>query len=120
MRKPPFHKSFLNAFRGIFIMMKSERNFQLELVAFVANLFLIFYLNLSKTDSVLILMVSSGVLAAEIFNTAIEKICDIIQPEFDERIGFIKDISAGTVLLMALISVITGALIYWKYIFHQH
>ncbi|WP_294286745.1 diacylglycerol kinase family protein [uncultured Chryseobacterium sp.] len=118
MRKPLLHQSFLNAFRGIFMMIKSERNFQLEVAAFLINLFLIFYLDLSTIDTILILTVSSGVLAAEMFNTAIEKICDIIQPEFDPRIGFIKDIAAGAVLLMALISVITGILIYWKYIFH--
>lgn len=118
MRKPLLHQSFLNAFRGIFMMIKSERNFQLESGAFLINLFLIFYLHLSTPDAVLILLVSSGVLAAEIFNTAIEKICDIIRPEFDPRIGFIKDIAAGAVLLMALTSVITGILIYWKYIFY--
>lgn len=117
MRKPPVYKSFLNAFRGIFMVMKSERNFQLELLAFVVNLFLIFYLHLSMPDAILILIVSSGVLAAEVFNTAIEKICDLIQPEFDQRIGFIKDISAGAVLLMAFISIMTGVLVYWKYLF---
>lgn len=117
MRKPLLHLSFLNAFRGIFMMIKSERNFQLELAAFLINLFLIFYLHLSIPDAVLILVVSSGVLAAEIFNTAVEKICDIIQPEFDPRIGFIKDISAGAVLLLAAVSVVTGVLVYWNYIF---
>lgn len=117
MRKPPVHKSFFNAFRGIFLMMKWERNFQIETVAFLINLFLIFYLKLTTTDTVLILIICSGVLAAEIFNTAIEKICDIIHPEFDKRIGFIKDISAGAVLLMTIVSVITGVLIYWKYLF---
>lgn len=116
MRKPPIHKSFLNAFRGVFLMMKKERNFQIELLAFLINLFLIFYLKLSTIDTILILVVSFGVLIAEIFNTAIEKICDIIQPEFDKRIGFIKDISAGAVVLMAIVSVIAGVLIYWKYI----
>ncbi|RTZ50429.1 diacylglycerol kinase family protein [Chryseobacterium arthrosphaerae] len=40
------------------------------------------------------LLVSAAVLSAEIFNTAIERICDLIQPDFDPRIGFIKDISA--------------------------
>lgn len=63
-------------------------------------------------------MVSFGVLSAEIFNTAIEKICDIIQPEFDKRIGFIKDISAAAVILMAVLSVIVGIMVYWKYIFN--
>lgn len=117
MRKPPIHKSFLNAFRGVFLMIKSERNFQLEFLAFIINLLLIFYLQLSTVDTALILIVSFAVLIAEIFNTAIEKICDFIQPEFDKRIGFIKDISAGAVILMAVLSVIVGIFVYWKYIF---
>ncbi|MBW8523589.1 diacylglycerol kinase family protein [Chryseobacterium chendengshani] len=117
MRKPLIHKSFLNALRGIFIMFKSERNFQIEVMAFLINLFLIFYLNLTTVDSILILMVSFAVLAAEIFNTAVEKICDFMQPEYDKRIGFIKDTSAGAVLLMATASVVVGILVYWKYIF---
>jgi len=117
MKKSPIHRSFFNAFRGVFLILKSERNFQIEIFAFFINLFLIFYLKLSGIDAALILLVSFGVLAAEIFNTAIEKICDIIQPEFDKRIGFIKDISAGAVLLMAIVSVVVGILVYWKYVF---
>lgn len=117
MRKPPIHRSFFNAFRGVFLMIKSERNFQLEFLAFVINIFLIFYLHLSTSDTILILIVSFGVLSAEIFNTAIEKICDIVQPNFDKRIGFIKDISAGAVILMAILSLIVGVLVYSKYIF---
>lgn len=116
MRKPPVHKSLQNAFRGVFLMMKHERNFQLEFAAFLINLFLIFYLNLSSIDTILILMVSFGVLATEILNTAIEKICDFIHPDFDKRIGFIKDISAGAVVLMAILSVIVGVMVYWKYV----
>lgn len=118
MRKPPVHKSFFNAFRGVFLMLKSERNFQIEVLAFFINLFLIFYLNLSIIDTALILIVSFGILGAEILNTAIEKICDIVHPEFDQRIGFIKDVCAGAVLLMSIASVIVGIMVYWKYIFN--
>lgn len=117
MQKPPLHKSFLNAFRGVFVMIKTERNFQIELFAFFVNVFLIFYLKLSNTDAAIILIVSTAVLSAEIFNTAIEKICDFIQPDYDKRIGFIKDISAGAVVIMAVSSVIIGIFIYWKYLF---
>jgi len=116
MRKPPLHQSFFNAFRGVFLMVKRERNFQIELFAFSINLFLIFYLKLSSLDTALILLVSLGVLSAEVFNTAIEKMCDMIQPEFDKRIGFIKDISAGAVLLMTIASVVVGIVVYWKYV----
>ncbi|MCW1961562.1 diacylglycerol kinase family protein [Chryseobacterium viscerum] len=116
MQKPPIHKSFLNAFRGVFMMIKTERNFQIELLAFFVNLFLIFYFKLNNTDTALVIIASFAVLSAEIFNTAIEKICDIIQPNFDKRIGFIKDIAAGAVVLTAIASVIVGVLVYGKYV----
>ncbi|MGE4514616.1 MAG: diacylglycerol kinase family protein, partial [Chryseobacterium sp.] len=78
--------------------------------------FLIFYLKLTTIDAILIVIVCFGVLSAEIFNTAIEKLCDFIHPEFDKRIGFIKDISAGAVFLMTVLSIVVGILIYSKYI----
>ncbi|MFP7655267.1 diacylglycerol kinase family protein [Chryseobacterium proteolyticum] len=98
-------------------MIKTERNFQIECIALLINIFLIFYLQLSKFDTALVLIVCFGVLSTEILNTAIERICDIIQPEFDKRIGFIKDISAGAVILMAIVSLIVGILVYPKYLF---
>ena len=117
MRKPPFHKSFLNSITGLFWMLRSERNFQLEILGLLLNLFLIVFLKLNETDTTLILIVSFAVLSLEILNTAVEKICDIIQPEFDERIKIIKDISAAAVVVMAFAAICTGILVYWKYIF---
>ena len=117
MRKPPFYKSVGNAFRGVIWMLKSERNFQIEVFALLINLFLIVFLKLNTVDAAIILIVSFAVLTLEILNTAIEKVCDIIQPEFDFRIKVIKDISAAAVVLMALASVVVGVLVYWKYLF---
>ena len=98
-------------------MLKSERNFQIEVFALLVNLFLIVFLKLNTVDAAIILIVSFSVLSLEILNTAIEKVCDIIQPEFDLRIKVIKDISAAAVVLMALASVVVGVLVYWKYLF---
>lgn len=98
-------------------MMRSERNFQLHILALMINLFLMVYLGLNSTDTALIFIVCFAVMSTEILNTAIEKICDIIQPEYDERIKFIKDISAGAVTLMAILAVTVGFLVYWKYVF---
>lgn len=117
MYKPPIYKSILNAFRGIFLMMKSERNFQIEVFALMINLFMIVFLKLNQIDAVLILICCFAVLSAEILNTAIEKICDIIQPQYDVRIKFIKDISAGAVLILTILAVFVGLLVYPKYFF---
>lgn len=117
MRKPPFHKSVANSFRGVFWMLKSERNFQLEVFALLLNLFLIVFLKLNTTDAAVILIVCFAVLSTEILNTCVEKICDIIQPDFDPRIKIIKDIAAGAVVLIAIVSVLVGILVYVKYLF---
>ena len=117
MRKPAFHRSFLNAVNGAFWMLKSERNFQIEVLGLLVNLFLIVFLKLNITDTALILIVSFAVLSLEVLNTAIEKICDVVQPEFDKRIKIIKDVSAGAVVLMSFAAICVGILVYWKYLF---
>ena len=117
MRKPAFHKSVLNSVNGILQMLRSERNFQLEILALLINIFLIVYLKLSPEHAAIIFLVCFAVLSAEMLNTAIEKICDFVHPEFSERIGLVKDIAAGGVLLLAFVSVIIGLLIYPQYIF---
>ncbi len=117
MRKPAFHKSVLNSVNGILQMLRSERNFQLEILALLINIFLIVYLKLSPEHAAIIFLVCFAVLSAEMLNTAIEKICDFVHPDFSDRIGLIKDFSAGAVLLLAFVSVIIGLLIYPQYIF---
>ena len=117
MRKPAFHKSVLNSLNGIIRMLRSERNFQLEVLALLINLFLIVYLSLTPEHASIILLVCFAVLSAEMLNTAMEKLCDFVHPEFDKNIGLIKDISAGAVLLLAIVAVIIALLIYPQYIF---
>ena len=117
MRKPAFHISVLNSVNGIIRMLRSERNFQLEILALLINIFLIVYLKLSPEHAAIIFLVCFAVLSAEMLNTAIEKICDFVHPDFSDRIGLIKDFSAGAVLLLAFVSVIIGLLIYPQYIF---
>jgi diacylglycerol kinase (ATP) len=52
------------------------------------------------------------VLGVEGINTAIEKMSDFVHPEFNEKIGFIKDVSAGAVMFVSIGATIIGLLIY--------
>lgn len=117
MKKPPFYKSLFYSIKGLFWMLKSERNFQLEVLALLINLFLIVYFKLNFTDAALIFIVCFLVLVTEIINTAIEKICDFLEPNFNEKIGLIKDLAAGSVITATLLSIIVGILVYTKYLF---
>jgi diacylglycerol kinase (ATP) len=48
-------------------------------------------------DGLLILLATAFVLVAEIFNSAIEALCDFVEPRFSEKIAVIKDIAAAAV-----------------------
>lgn len=116
MRKPAFTRSVRNALHGILYLLKCERNFQIELLAFGLNVLLIVVLKVEKTDAALLLLAAFVVLIAEGFNTVIEKISDYIQPEFDEKIGLIKDIAAGGVVLAVITTLVLAVIIYPSYL----
>ncbi len=59
--------------------------------------------------AIIVLMIAL-VLFAELVNTALEVMCDFIQPDYSEQIKQIKDIAAGAVLILSLCSLIIAAL----------
>ena len=109
--------SFKFAFRGLYHLFKSEKNFQIHILIFSAVIILGFWLEIDRTDWALLLLVSAGVFAFEALNTAIEKLGDFVKKEYDFRMKTIKDISAAAVLIMALFSAAVGIIIFSKYLF---
>ena len=107
-----FFGSFLPAFKGIGSAFKSERNLRLHLIAVVFVTITSIAFGISITEWLIILVLFALVIAMELINTAIEKLSDVVQPEKDDRIRIIKDISAGAVLWVAIIALIIGFLIF--------
>ena len=70
------------------------------------------YFRVSTIEWALLILSIAIVFAAEAFNTAIEELADIIEPDFDKRIGRIKDISAGAVLFLVFGSLIIGGFVF--------
>lgn len=111
-----FIKSLKHAFRGVLAVLKGERNARLHLVAAVAALALGIILGVSSAELAAIFFAALLVFLAEMTNTAIEKTLDVIKDKHDPRIGLIKDMTAGAVLVAAVGAVIIGAAIFWPYI----
>lgn len=116
MKKPPFYKSVQFTINGLIWILRNERNFQFHIIGLLINLFLIVFLGLSNLEAALILLCSFFVLVTEALNTCAEKICDYIQPNFDIKIGVIKDLAGGAVLLSVIAAVCVGILVYWPYL----
>ncbi len=61
-------------------------------------------------DLAVIAVATGLLLTSELFNTALEQLCDFVQPGYDERIGAVKDVAAaaagtGMVAWLAVVAV---------------
>ena len=68
--------------------------------------------HISETEWIAVIFAIGLVLAAEAINSAIERLSDVVQPEKDERIRDVKDISAGAVLICAITAAIIGVIVF--------
>lgn len=110
-------KSVRYALRGLWLLATTEHSIMSQLIISGIMCFVGFYFNLSSTEWMFQVLAIGMVLTAEGLNTAIEKLCDYLQPNFDKKIGFIKDLSAGAVTFAAIAAMIIGAIIYFPKIF---
>lgn len=104
--------TFTNAFRGLWLFINSEPNnrihLSLALLALVGGW--VFHI---ETSEWLALILSIGlVLLAEAFNASMERLCDMVHKEHHPQIKAIKDISAGAVLIAALVALAVALVIF--------
>lgn len=104
--------SFKYALKGVRSAASSEVNFRIHLAAALTATFLGFYLEIPKNEWLIVLLCFALVLTAEAFNSAIEKLVDLVSPGFHHGAGEIKDTAAGAVLISAIIAAIIGCLVF--------
>ncbi|GAB1405111.1 diacylglycerol kinase family protein [Lentimicrobium sp.] len=105
-------KGFKTAFRGVGIAIRSERNLRLHFIIMFGVIFCGFFLRISMFEWLIVITMFGLVISFELLNTAVEKLCDVIEPNKDERIRTIKDISAAAVLWSAIMAFGVGLLIF--------
>lgn len=105
-------KSFSYAWAGMKSCFESELNFRIHLIAAIAAIIFSLMFSISATEWIAVGFCIAFVTAMEMMNTAIEKLCDMVHKESHPVIKKIKDIAAGAVLLSAVFSLITAAIIF--------
>ncbi|MBU3956732.1 diacylglycerol kinase family protein [Patescibacteria group bacterium] len=118
-KKPSLSRPFSFAFSGIWEVIKAERNIKVHLVLAALAILLGLILGISRLEWLAIVLIISAVLVAEIFNSAIEEICNLLRRENHldyQETKFIRDTSAGAVLILAIASIIIGAIIFLPYL----
>lgn len=108
-------KSFSYALNGLRTVFKEENNFRLEVIAGIIVVFSMFYFDFSFFENVILVIVMILVLGAEIINTAIEDLCNKIEPNQDPIIGKVKDTMSAFVLLTSIGAFIIGVLVFYEH-----
>lgn len=114
MRRRGLFESFNYAIEGLIHTLKSQRNMRIHFAVGVGVIVLGIYLNLDRTDFLLLLSAVTLVFVAEMFNTAIEFAVDIFTKEFHHLAKMSKDIAAGCVFITVVYAVIVGYLVFFK------
>ena len=104
--------SFKFALRGIAKAFTTERNMRLHGVAVLFVVGAGFYFNISPLEWIALIFCCGIVLCAEIINTAIEEIVNFISPEKNEKAALIKDLSAGAVLITAIMALVIAGVVF--------
>ncbi len=100
------------AFRGAILLIRTEGSIKVQIFIALIVTAAGFYFDITNIEWILQILAIAMVLGAEGLNTAVEKLADYVQPEFDKKIGFIKDISAGAVMLVSIAATVVGLIIY--------
>lgn len=100
--------SFGYALRGIWLVARAERNFQIHVVAVPFVVITAYWVQCTTSEWAILCLAMGLVLVAEALNTAIELVVDLVSPEFNTLAGHAKDVAAGGVLLAAITAVVVA------------
>lgn len=104
--------SFKHAIEGLINTVNVEKNLKIHIIIVICVIILGLMVGLSPFEWIICIILFGLVISAEMFNTALEKTLDYITEDHDKRIKFIKDASAGAVLVLAVTSAVIGLIIF--------
>jgi diacylglycerol kinase (ATP) len=119
-RKPTYIRRRLNSFgyalQGIASAFRSEENLRWHVLSAGGAVALGFFLGITRLEWALIIFAIGLVWMAELFNTALEVLVNLVSPGRHPLAGKAKDISAGAVLVAACTAALIGALVFLPYL----
>lgn len=105
-------RSFVYAFNGLKILFREEHNARIHLAITIAVIAGGIFFRFSTLEWIIVCLLIGFVFAMELLNSALENLCDYVNPEYSEIVKKIKDLSAAAVLIAAITSAIAGSFLF--------
>lgn len=113
MKRRSLVESFNDAIEGLFHAFRSERNMRIHLIIALLTLSVAVFFQMSRIEIILLFITITLVIAAEMFNTAIETIVDMIKEDYHPMAKIIKNVAAGGVLITAINAMVIGYILFY-------
>lgn len=107
-----FAKALSYAVEGIRHAVSTQRNLRFHLLAAVIAVLLGFIKRLEQTEWMILTLLIASVISAELMNTAIEAVVDLISPQHHPLAKVAKDAAAGAVLVLSIGALVIGCLLF--------
>lgn len=120
MRNQPKYHFFKNttyALKGLVDIFKNETSFKLELVVVILLLPIIIFIDTTLSNKLFLFLTLMGMPLAEVINSAIERVVDLVTLEYHDLAGRAKDAGSAIVFLSIAIFVITWLIILYSSFF---
>lgn len=114
MKNRSLIESFNYAVTGILSAIKTERNMKLHYFIGIFVVIASLFFDFTRLEFLILLFAIILVFIAEMFNTAIETVVDLVTDQYEPLAKLAKDISAGAVLIAAINSIIVGYLLFFS------
>lgn len=108
--------SFKYALSGFGFAITNNRNMQIHLVLALAAILLSWFFQIEKGEFLAIIVMVVLVMSAEMINTSIEEMTNLITTEHRKEAKIAKDVSAGMVLIVSIGAAIVGIYIFLPYL----
>ncbi len=105
--------SFNDAIEGLIQSFRSERNMKIHFIIALLVLIAAIFYRLSRIETILLFMAITFVLVAEMFNTAIEAVIDMVQQDYHPLAKIAKNVAAGGVLVTAVNAMVVGYILFY-------
>lgn len=110
------YKAFTYSFAGLKHAWAFDQNIRIHAIIACVVITASFLLGLTSTEKILLGITILVVITAEMVNTAIENMVDLITKEHREEARIAKDVSSGMVLITAIGSIIIGLYVFIPYV----
>jgi diacylglycerol kinase (ATP) len=108
--------SAYHAFSGLMWVAPRTPSLRLGFVVVIALAAGGVLLRFTSVEIALLVLLGTVLLAVETLNTAVEMLCDFVEPQRDPKIGKIKDVAAGATAVMEIGAAIVVAVLVWPHV----